>query len=192
MEGGRPSSNGIAEPMHDIHRMAVDEFLTWQRCVEGCYELVDGFIVPHPDYWSPQGFASPDNEHALILANLVGLLRAQLKPPCRVYPGAGTVVDRKDANVPDLSVSCRDDRMANALYEPRYVFEVSSPKTARIDTGRKVMDYLSITSVEAYVFVDRQNRTLTVYRPSRGPETIQAGSVDLADDVTLPLDDVFA
>lgn len=178
--------------MHDVSRMTVDDFFEWQQSVEGRYELVDGFIVPHPDYWSPQGFASPDNEHALVLANVVSLLRAQLRPPCRVYPGAGAIVDRRDANIPDVSVSCKDSRSEKALREPRFVIEISSLKTASIDTGRKVTDYLAIAGLEAYVVIDRKNRTVSVYRPGVGPQTFSEGSVVLSHDVTLPIDEVFA
>jgi Uma2 family endonuclease len=79
-----------------------------------------------------------------------------------------------------------------ALREPRFVFEVSSPRTARIDTGRKVEEYLAIGTLEAYAFGDRKRRTITVYRPDTGPQTIDAGVVVLADALRLPLDDVFA
>ncbi len=77
------------------------------------------------------------------------------------------------------------------MTSPRFVFEISSPKTARIDTGRKVGDYASIEGLEAYVFVDRKRRTITVYRPDDGPQTYDRGRVDLAPDVMLELDAVF-
>jgi len=36
--------------MRDVQRLTADEFFAWQALVEGRYELVDGHIVPHPDY----------------------------------------------------------------------------------------------------------------------------------------------
>jgi Uma2 family endonuclease len=179
--------------MLDVGRITVEEFFAWQALVEGRYELVDGHITPHPDYVTPQGFAAPDNDHGTIVGNIVSILRSQLHPPCRVYVGSGAVIDRVNANIPDLAVSCLDaDRSGMALREPRFVFEVSSPRTARIDTGRKVEEYLAIGTLEAYAFGDRKRRTITVYRPDTGPQTIDAGVVVLADALRLPLDDVFA
>jgi len=59
------------------------EFFSWQALVEGRYELVDGHIVPHPDYVTPAGFAAPDAEHGLVCLNLGIALQAQLQAPCR-------------------------------------------------------------------------------------------------------------
>lgn len=179
--------------MHDVTRLTVDDFFAWQRLVDGRYELVDGHITPHPDYVTPAGFAVPDNDHAAVCANLVGLLQAQLKPPCRVYVGAGAVVDRLNANVPDVAVSCSDaDRTKAAIAEPRFVLEVSSPSTARIDTGRKVSAHLAIATLEAYFVVDRPRRAVTVYRPDAGPQTFVSGEVRVANDLTLSIDAIFA
>jgi len=122
--------------MRDVQRLTADEFFAWQALVEGRYELVDGHIVPHPAYVTPTGFAAPDAEHGLVCLNLGIALQAQLRAPCRAYVGVCVVVDRADANISDVAVSCdQDDRSRPALIAPRYVFEVSSPKTYRIDTG---------------------------------------------------------
>jgi Uma2 family endonuclease len=178
--------------MQNVNRLTAAEFLEWQARVEGRYELVDGHIVPHPDYFGPQGFAFPDNEHALVCTNLLVALRAQLQPPCRVYVGAGTLVDATDVNGPDVAVSCCDaDVHRKALQEPRFIFEVSSPKTARVDTGRKVTDYLSLPTVEAYVHVDRPRRALTMYRNDGGPQTYRDGRVALADGIEIDVRAVF-
>ena len=181
--------------MRNPERLTVDEFFKWQSLVEGRYELVDGHIVPHPDYFDAQGLAAPDNDHGAVLANLVRIVSAQLAPPCRAYAGAGAVVDRINANIPDLSISCSeaDRSRKGGLREPRFVFEVSSPKTAGIDTGRKVGEYLAIAYLEAYVFIDRKRRTITVYRPDAGPQTYGQGSVvPLGEGLVLGVDAVFA
>lgn len=178
--------------MRDVDHLTVEEFFAWQQLVEGRYELRDGHIVPHADYFDANGLAAPDTSHARIVANLTLILGKQIRPPCRIYAGAGAIVDRANANVPDLAVSCVEgDQNDIALRSPRFVFEVSSPKTARIDTGRKVADYTAITGLEAYVFVDRKHRTVTIYRPNAGPQTFERGSVPLSGDLTLEIDDVF-
>ncbi len=102
------------------------------------------------------------------------MLSATLRLPCRLYVGSGAVVDRLNANVSDVSVSCSDaDRAGMALRGPRFIFEVSSPKTARFDTGRKVAEYLAIATLVAYAFIDRKRRSVTVCRPDRGPADIR-------------------
>jgi len=179
--------------VRDVNRLSVDEFFGWQAFVEGCYELVDGHITPHPDYVTPYGFAAPDNEHGVVCGNLIGSLYPQLRPPCRVYAGAGTIVNRINANVPDVTVSCSEtDRAGTAIAQARFIFEVSSPKTARIDTGRKVGDYLAIATLESYVFIDRLHRSITVYRPDAGPQTYDEGTIAIGSDLRLDIARIFA
>ena len=179
--------------MRDVNRLSPEEFFGWQALVEGRYELVDGHITPHPDFVTPQGFVAPDNDHAAICGNIVALLQARVRLPCRVYVGAWTIVDRANANMPDVTVSCSEaDRNAVAIAEARFIFEVSSPKTTRIDTGRKVGDYLAIATLEGYVFVDRSRRTVTMYRSNAGPQTFSEGSIAIGGDVTLDVAAIFA
>ncbi len=110
--------------MRDPSRLTVDEFFAWQEHAEGRYELVDGHIVPHPDY---------------------------------------------------------------------VTLEVLSPSTARIDRGRKVAEYLAIASLEAYVALDAERRSITVYRRDEGPQTFvgplatDAASAAVALSPTLAL-----
>jgi len=180
--------------MLDYERMTVEEFFEWHQTVEGRYELVDGRIVPHPDYVTPQGLAAPSNDHAAIISNLDAAFRSQLKPPCRVYIGAGAKVNRVNANIPDLSVSCDpQDRSRMALESPRFICEVVSPKTRRTDMIRKVEEYLALASLEAYVIVDGERRTVTVHRPDAGPQTWDdTGVIRLSDDVNLTTADLLA
>jgi Uma2 family endonuclease len=180
--------------MFESDRLTVDEFFDWHQTVEGRYELLDGRIVPHPDYVTPSGLAAPTNEHAAILTELTFGFRSQLAPPCRVYVGAGACVDRANANVPDLAVSREpEDRSRKALQRPRFVCEVLSPSTRRTDTTRKVGDYLAIASLEAYVVVDPERRSVTVYRPGAGPQTWgEAERIALAPDVVLDTATLFS
>jgi Uma2 family endonuclease len=179
--------------MRDPSRITVEEFFAWHEHVEGRYELVDGHIVPHPDFVTPQGLAAPSNEHAAILANLGFALMPQLEPPCRFYAGAGVAVDLVSANVPDAAISCDpDDRTRKGgLLRPAFVFEILSLSTKRIDRGRKVTDYLAIESVEAYVVLDPEREAISVYRRDRGPETMEratgVSAIPLSASLRLPL-----
>jgi Uma2 family endonuclease len=72
------------------------------------------------------------------------------------------------------------------------IFEVSSTETARIDTSRKVYDFLAIASLESYVVIDRSRRALTVYAPTLRPQTYTEGVVEIGLGVALDVAVVFA
>ncbi len=80
-----------------------------------------------------------------------------------------------------------------ALESPRFICEVVSPKTRRTDMIRKVEEYLALASLEAYVIVDGERRTVTVHRPDAGPQTWDdTGVIRLSDDVNLTTADLLA
>jgi Uma2 family endonuclease len=82
------------------------------------------------------------------------------------------------------------------LANPAYIFEVLSPSTARIDRGRKVAEYLAIPSLEAYVVLDPERRSISVYRRDEGPQTYvgapetgaASAAVALSPALTLPFE----
>ena len=68
-----------------------------------------------------------------------------------------------------------------------------SPKTKRIDVGRKVLEHLAIPSLDAYVVVDGEHRSVTVYRPDAGAQTYGAEeTVALSADLELTVAELFA
>ena len=88
---------------------------------------------------------SPD--HGALAMQLVRLSSASLPAECRVYSSDVKVrVDVSDLSThPDLSVVCgplqRSPRDANAITNPRYVVEVTSPSTEDYDRGDKLSHY---------------------------------------------------
>lgn len=180
--------------MFESDRMSVDDFFDWHQTVEGRYELVDGRIVPHPDFVTPQGLAAPTNAHAAILANLVVAFGAQLQPPCRTYVGAGVKVNRASANIPDFAVSCDPaDRGRKALENPLFICEILSTRTHRTDTTRKVGDYLALPSVAAYLVIDGERRTVTVHRADTGPQTWdEASTIRLTGEISIAVSQLIA
>lgn len=100
---------------------------------------------------------------------------------------AGVVVDRVNANVPDVAVSCDErDRKRAALTAPKYVFEVSSPKRRGSTRGRRRRLRCDPNACRVPV-VDRQRRSITVYRRDAGLRSLTTGTVTLLD-----VDPVFA
>ena len=82
--------------------------------------------------------------------------------------------------------------------QPCVVVEVTSPSTARIDRGEKVMAYRAIPSLRAYVIVDhRRKRVERHWRREAGTdwmrdEVLGDGSVPVPClDVELALDVIY-
>jgi Uma2 family endonuclease len=104
--------------------------------------------------------AGGSEEHSLIVANVVGELRTQLKgKPCRVYPSHMKVrMAAADAGTyPDAMVICgerhfHDDRR-DVVTNPHLLVEVLSDSTEAYDRGRKFAHYRRLDSLQAYLLI---------------------------------------
>lgn len=122
---------------------------------------LDGEIVP---------VSGASRKHNLIVANLVGELRSQLRGrPCELYPGGMRVkVSETGTYVyPDVVAVCgqpemEDDR-AESLLNPTVLIEVLSPTTERDDRGRKWEHYRRLRSVREYLIVAQDQRRIERY-----------------------------
>src|SRR6478735_7870928 len=66
---------------------------------------------------------------------------------------------------PDVMVVCgRTAELDVVVTEPCVVVEVTSPSTARIDRGEKLMAYRAIPSLRAYLIVDHRRRRVERHR----------------------------
>ncbi len=195
LAGGEAQTGAEPYAMLEQRRWGVDEFFDWLGEQEGIYELVDGRIVPHPDYVTPLGLAAPVVMHGVVAGNIFAALRSRLRPPCFVSVTVGVEIDRKNGNVPDLAVSCSPaDLRAKKMRKPRYIVEVLSPSTRRTDRGAKVEDYLRIPSLRSYLVVDIEAKAMTAYTKDGPPLTAYERDrvVRLDDDLELPFAEVFA
>lgn len=108
-------------------------------------------------------------------------------------------VDAETSFEPDALVRC-GDRLADSAVEadaPVIVIEVVSPSTRHIDTGAKLMGYFQLSSVQHYLILDTERRTVIHHRRSTGDliETRIAASGDLSLDppgLTLAVAALFA
>lgn len=79
---------------------------------------------------------------------------------------------------------------------PVAVFEVVSPTTLRIDTGRKFPEYFRVASIQHYVIVQIDRRLVVHHR--RNDETIESrilntGALSLdPPGIVVQIDEVFA
>ena len=77
--------------------------------------------------------------------------------------GATVRIDSANANGPDALVYAGPKRPGRsvALSDPLIVVEVVSPTSGRRERIRKRLDYFSLPSVEHYLIVDPEDRTVT-------------------------------
>src|SRR5207253_8803753 len=141
--------------------------------------------------------------HNLIVANVVGELRAALRDrPCRALPSDMKVRLGKSYAYPDVSVFCGkpqfDDDKRDVLVNPKVVFEVLSDSTEQFDRGLKFSKYRALESMTDYVLVSSSEPIVEhFHREAEGAwlmrEHKAGGRVALASiDVTLAVDEIYA
>ena len=184
-----------AAPKRD--RMTREEYLALQRTVDEKLWLWDGEV------FEPQA-ASIDHER--IVANVVGLLRAQLLDgPCEPLPSAVRIrMPGKDRYVyPDAVIACaplqlEDDRK-DTLLNPSVVFEVLSPSTEAFDRGAKAQGFRTIPSLRAYVVIAQDRKHVeALTRAADGSWTLREARAgeDVAlsvpsGELRLPVDEIY-
>ncbi|KQO87224.1 hypothetical protein ASF36_07565 [Methylobacterium sp. Leaf90] len=162
-------------------RMNVDEFLAWAEGQPGRYELVDGEVFA----MSPERIRHAETKLATYQALGAAIRAASL--PCRVLPdGVAVRIDASASFEPDALVYCgeRLDPNATTVAEPVVIVEVLSPSTRHVDTGTKLMGYFRLPSLQHYLILDTERRTVIHHRRSTGDliETRIAASGDLSLD----------
>jgi Uma2 family endonuclease len=147
----------------------VDQFLAWAvQQEEGKYELVDGVVVMQR---SPQWIHSKVKlAVTLALHEAIKIARA----PVHVAVAGPTVrVGEKTAFVPDALVAPLPEPAADSLEvaDPLIVVEVLSPSTARIDATTKLRGSFEVPSVQNYLILDPEDRSVTHHK--RGATAIE-------------------
>lgn len=136
-------------------------------------------------------------EHGALAMQLVRLISAGLPPTCIVFSSdvKVRVVASDLATYPDLSIVCGPVTHAaddpNAVTNPRFIVEVTSPSTEDYDRGDKLSQYKQLASLEAVLLVSHRARRVTIVRRAetrweerdvRGGERVELGDA-LAFDV---------
>ncbi|WP_394792837.1 Uma2 family endonuclease [Armatimonas sp.] len=179
-------------------KYTLEEYIAIEEASEMKHEFRNGEIVA-------MAGASPN--HTFILADLVFLIRSQLKSGgCRIASADMRVrmTPTGRYSYPDLVVVCGtpvfDDTKPQALLNPTIIIEVLSESTATYDRGDKFHDYRTLPSLTDYVLVaqdrasvehyQRQGESdLWLYQAVEGLEaTLLIGGLNLS----LPLVDVYA
>ena len=162
------------------HRYTYEEYRRLEDESDTRHEYLDGDIY---------AMAGGTPEHAAKAGDIVGILRAQLPPGCRVYtsdlrvrvPGTGLTT------YPDAAVICggvlraSDDPLA--AVNPVLLAEVTSPSTEDYDRGEKLEHYQKLPGLREVLIASHREPRLTLHRrEDESWRTLSAGPGE-----TLPL-----
>jgi len=131
--------------------MTVEEYLDWSKTLPDTenYELYDGV---------PVAMAGDSLRHNLTKGALFRALQdavAAAGLPCAVFTdGVNVKINTYNARIPDCSVQCGPlGDLDSMLVKPVILAEVTSPSSAKDDSGAKLMDYFTVASIRHYLIV---------------------------------------
>jgi Uma2 family endonuclease len=179
-------------------KFTLEEYIAIEEASEIKHEFRDGKILA-------MAGASPN--HTFILADLVFLIRTQLKPGrCRIGSADMRVRLTTEGrySYPDLVVVCGtpvfDDTKPQALINPTLIIEVLSDSTAAYDRGDKFHDYRQVPTLTDYVLVAQDRAYIEHYQRQgeselwlyQAAEGLDATLLISGLNLSLPLVDVYA
>ena len=136
------------------------DFFAWEPEQPVKHEYVAGEVFAQ---------AGARQNHVVVALNIAGALRQRLRgTPCRAYISDMQLeVAQADAVFyPDVMVSCHPEDLAaeRVLHHPRVIVEVLSDSTAAYDRGGKFAAYRMLESLQEYVLIDPERRSLEIFR----------------------------
>lgn len=139
-------------------RYTYAQYLALERTSNVKHEFLGGQIF---------AMAGGTPEHAALAAAFVGLLFPDLaEHGCRAHSSDLRVRVRETglATYPDVTIVCgaseRDPDDPDAVTNPVILVEVLSPSTEEYDRGEKLQHYRTISSLEHYVLVAQDARSV--------------------------------
>jgi Uma2 family endonuclease len=192
--------------------MSEAEYLAFEDAAETKHEFVDGHVYDWPGYdFGAKGLAGATRRHNELQVNvLAALVPAARAAGCQAYGSDMRLRVRSQQGgretrryyYPDAMVVCdqeiraneRDDEMH--LTRPCIVVEILSRRSVRIDHTEKLEIYQGLPSVQAYLIVRQQQRSVERHwRDAAGTwqlEAITSGLVPLPCIAgELSLDEIY-
>jgi Uma2 family endonuclease len=172
------------------------EYLAVEQHSEHRHEFIDGVIV---------GMAGGSDEHNAIAGRVAMLFGMRLPRDCRYYSPDQRfwIPAHARSRYSDGSVICGKPEHpvhdAQATTNPIVVIEVLSPTSEGDDEGDKRRDFQTLESLQAYVLIHQDSRSVRVYRrDERGEWHFRADAYGAGDSISLPsledpipVDDVY-
>jgi Uma2 family endonuclease len=142
-------------------RLTPEEYLALERSATSKSEFFNGEMF---------AMAGATEEHVLIVVNVAGELRAQLRGrPCRTYSTDMRVKVSETGlyAYPDVVVVCGEpqfeDEHRDTLLNPTAIVEVLSPSTEAYDRGEKFAHYQGLGSLREYVLIAQDRYRVEQY-----------------------------
>lgn len=169
-----------------------EDYLLLEERATTKHEYLDGVIYD----WQgggPSAMAGGNKEHNLVSLSVYRSIWGQLQgQPCKVFVADVKLMaaDSSAFFYPDVLVTCSEaDRASRVVVnEPTLIVEVLSPSTELFDRREKFNAYQRFASVEAYVLVSPEQRTIEVFTRAEGwRRTAQTEAVRLMHDEVIDL-----
>ena len=164
--------------------LSVEEYLKAEKSSFIRHEYLGGQIF---------AMAGASEEHNLITANIIALLRPHLRgTDCRAFVSDMKVkVTVKKVDIfyyPDLLVTCDpEDKERYFKTRPSLIVEVLSDSTATTDKREKRLNYQTLDSLQEYILISQDKIQVEVYRQdTQGNWSMQT----LGKDDTLKLESI--
>lgn len=138
--------------------IAEQDYLAGEKLSAERHEYLDGQVYL---------MAGASKRHSEIAVNLTTALRlGSRKTSCKVYAAdmKVRVLGRKAYYYPDVVVSCeQDDADDYYLETPCLIIEVLSESTAKRDRSEKLLAYMNIPTLRAYLLVEQDKAELEFF-----------------------------
>ncbi len=148
----------IAVP--DVNHLSPQEYFDWEAQQPERYEYFDGVVY---------AMAGGTLAHGRIGLNITAFLNSHVREKnCLAFNSDCRVGISEDGpfTYPDASVSCveRDRTAQQFIQSPCLIVEVLSSSTEAYDRGRKFELYRQLESLQEYVLVGSETKTVEVFR----------------------------
>ena len=166
-------------------RYTPEEYLELERKADFKSEYLSGEIF---------AMAGASEAHNLIVANVVGEFRSQLKGrPCKTYPSDMKVETGPTGlfSYPDAIVVCGEARFHDShrdmLLNPTLIVEVLSPSTEAYDRGAKFALYRRMESLTDYIMISSAEYRIEHFtRQADGRWLLSSEGTEILGDVSIP------
>ncbi|MEZ4221686.1 MAG: Uma2 family endonuclease [Polyangiaceae bacterium] len=140
-------------------------------------------------------------EHGALAMQFVRLITGSLPEGCVLYSSdvKVRVLATDLTTYPDLSIVCGGAEPApddpNAIVNPRFLVEVTSPSTEDYDRGDKLSQYKQLPSLQAVAIVSHRRRQVTVVTRSGASwseREVRAGErASLGDGISFDVTELY-
>src|ERR1700694_5697214 len=181
---------------HSLSYVTPEEYLERERLAAEKSEYISGEIV---------AMAGGSPRHALIAANVIGIMHSQLRHgDCRIFDSDLRVCVRCGSLItyPDVTVVCGSpeytDEKRDTVANPAVIVEVLSPSTKKYDRGEKARLFRMLPSLHEFLFVEQESIEVEHWRrlPNGNWElaTVREAGVTLhleSIGCDLPVDEIY-